>query len=139
LSLAELTKNELLAIAEQFGTDAKSSMKKDDILAALAEDGIDDALVASVNDAAADDVEDDAPVAVVEVEAEVSADEDDDDDAELVLVRMIRANNTYEIRGHHFTAAHPYALVKAEDADYLIEVDGGFRMASPKEAREFYS
>lgn len=138
MSLAELTKNELLAIAEQFGTDAKSSMKKDDILALLAEDGIDDALVASVNDAAADD-EDDAPVAVVEVEAEVSADEDDDDDNELVLVRMIRANNTYEIRGHHFTAAHPYALVKAEDADYLIEVDGGFRMASPKEAREFYS
>jgi hypothetical protein len=30
-------------------------------------------------------------------------------------------------------------LVAEKDADYLIEHDGGFRMASPKEAKEFYS
>jgi predicted nucleic acid-binding Zn-ribbon protein len=136
LSLAEMTKNELLAVAEQFGTDAKPSMKKDDILALLTEDGVDDALVASAlaNDDD-EDVEDAAPV----VEAVAPVVEEDEEDEDLVLVRMIRANNTYEIRGHHFTASHPYALVQAKDADYLIEVDGGFRMASPKEAREFYS
>jgi hypothetical protein len=136
LSLAEMTKNELLAVAEQFGTEAKPSMKKDDILALLAEDGIDEALIASVNDAADDDQDEEvAPVVEVEPVAPVEDEEDED----FVLVRMIRANNTYEIRGHSFTALHPYALVKAQDADYLIEVDGGFRMASPKEAREFYS
>jgi hypothetical protein len=52
---------------------------------------------------------------------------------------MIRANNTYQIRGYTFKQSHPFALVKEKDADYLIEVDGGFRMASPKEAREFYA
>lgn len=136
MSLAEMTKNELLAVAEQFGTDAKPSMKKDDILALLAEDGVDEALVASVNDAADDEDADEDFAPVVEaVEAAPVAENDED----LVLVRMIRANNTYEIRGHKFTSAHPYALVDAKDADYLIEVDGGFRMASPKEAREFYS
>ena len=45
MSLAEMTKNELLAVAEQFGTDAKPSMKKDDILALLAEDGSWQALI----------------------------------------------------------------------------------------------
>jgi len=131
-----MTKNELLAVAEQFGTDAKPSMKKDDILALLTEDGVDDALIASaLGDADDDEAEDFAPV----VEVEQAAPVEDEEDEDLVLVRMIRANNTYEIRGHKFTAQHPYALVNVKDADYLIEVDGGFRMASPKEAREFYS
>jgi hypothetical protein len=133
--LSDMTKDELLAVAEQFGADeVKKSDNKGEIIAKLAEDGIDDEFLAGSEDPNADDadvygaLEPAAPAAPVE-----------EDDEDLVLVKMIRANNTYEIRGHVFKLAHPFALVKEADADYLIEVDGGFRLASPKEAREFYS
>lgn len=132
-ALATLTKDELGAAADQFGVEVKRSMSKADLVQRLAEDGVTLDLIRGF-DAVEDEeepVEDfiDEPAPVVE----------EDDDAELVLVRMIRANNTYQIRGYTFKADHPFALVKEKDADYLIERDGGFRMASPKEAREYYS
>lgn len=132
-ALATLTKDELGAAADQFGVEVKRSMSKADLVQRLAEDGVTLELIRGF-DAVEDEeepVEDfiDEPAPVVE----------EDDDAELVLVRMIRANNTYQIRGYTFKADHPFALVKEKDADYLIERDGGFRMASPKEAREYYS
>jgi hypothetical protein len=55
-----------------------------------------------------------------------------------VLIKMTRPNFSYEIRGYKFTKQHPYVLVEEDDADYLIETDGGFRLASPKELRDFY-
>lgn len=136
MSLEEYTKEELLAFGEQFGVDVKKTMNKAAIVEAFNEDGVTpeiiDAERARQEEAAPVEEFDDEPV----VEA---AEEDEDEDDDLILVRMIRANNTYEIRGYTFRATHPFALVKEKDADYLIERDGGFRMASPKEAKEFYS
>lgn len=56
-----------------------------------------------------------------------------------VLLRMTRENGTFEIRGVRFTRTNPYALVKERDADYIVENYEGFRIASPREVREFYS
>lgn len=140
-SIDDYTKDELLAYAEQFGTEVPKSISKKDLVERLTEDGVtleviqgfkpdtDEELIeAGLHPLAADEV----------LEAPAPVEEEDEDD-DLVLVKMTRPNGTYEVRGHRFKREHPFALVKEEDADYLIEVEGGFRMASPKEAREYYS
>jgi len=78
--------------------------------------------------------EDAKPEAKEEVEEEPGQEEEN-----LVLVRMTRSNYTYEVRGYKFTREHPFGLVTEEDADYLVEVEGGFQMATPSEARSFYN
>jgi hypothetical protein len=56
-----------------------------------------------------------------------------------VLMRMTRANPTFEVRGVKFTRDNPYALVREVDADFIMETYEGFRIASPREVKEFYS
>lgn len=54
------------------------------------------------------------------------------------LIKMTRENPLFEVRGHKFTRSHPYALVNAADADYILTNEEGFRQATPSELREFY-
>lgn len=54
------------------------------------------------------------------------------------LIKMVRDNPLYQVRGYTFTADHPYALVKADDAMYILEKEDGFRQAYPQELQEFY-
>lgn len=140
-SIDDYTKDELLAVAEQFGTEVKSSISKRDLVTRLEEDGINVEIIQAYKA----DTEEDlieaglqplAPTEVIEAPAAAPVEEEDDN---LVLVKMTRHNYTYEVRGHRFTREHPFALVTEEDAEYLTEVEGGFRYASPKEAREYYS
>lgn len=135
-------KPELLAAAEQFGTDVKKTISKPDLAQRLAEDGISVELIQNYN-AEQEDYDPKElglhPLQPGEVLEEEAVEEEEDEEEDLVLVRMTRVNRTYQIRGYTFKTDHPFALVKETDADYLIEVDGGFRMASPKEAREYYS
>ena len=58
---------------------------------------------------------------------------------DLVLIKMDRANLYYEVRGYKFSKAHPFQLVKEEDVDYLTLDLHGFRMATPREVKEYYS
>lgn len=58
---------------------------------------------------------------------------------EKVLLRMTRKNGTYEIGGARFTREKPFALVKEEDVDWIINNVDGFRPATAKEVRDFYS
>lgn len=57
---------------------------------------------------------------------------------EQYLVKMTRPNTLFETRGHRFTAENPYALVNAEDFEYILEKEDGFRQAYPSELNEFY-
>jgi hypothetical protein len=54
------------------------------------------------------------------------------------LIKMVRPNVRFDTRGYTFTKEHPYALVSANDADYILEKEEGFQMASPAELREYY-
>lgn len=54
------------------------------------------------------------------------------------LIKMVRANPLYEIRGHRFTRDNPFALVSPEDAEYILTREKGFRQATPSELQEFY-
>jgi hypothetical protein len=55
------------------------------------------------------------------------------------LLKMTRDNTMFETRGYRFTQDHPYALVSAVDAEYILENEDGFRQAFPSELEKFYS
>lgn len=54
------------------------------------------------------------------------------------LLKMTRDNPLYQTRGYEFTKEHPYALVSANDAQWILENEQGFRQAFPNELAEFY-
>ena len=74
-----------------------------------------------------------------ETEVEVEETEEPEGEERNTLIKMTRANPTFEDRGYRFTKSHPYVLVTEEDAEWFIENYEGFKIASPKELREFYS
>lgn len=133
-SFKELTVPELKAVAEQFAVDLDGKTKKADIIAEIQEMGVTWEMYAATLEPEEEEAEEELAL----FEAPLVEEEEVEDEDDYVVVKMIRTNFTYEIRGYKFTRQHPYALVKEEDADYLIEVDEGFRMASPRELKEFY-
>lgn len=138
MSFEDLKKDELLEAVEIFGTDVRPSATKADIIAALLEDGIDYDTYTKFK--AKDDDEDDSDSDdESEDEKPAKAAKKEEDEEPVVLVRMTRGNGTFEVRGYRFTREHPYALVKESDADYLFDEIGGFRVATPREAKEFYN
>lgn len=56
-----------------------------------------------------------------------------------VLLKMERKNPSFQAYGHLFTREHPYAIVNEATAQQIIDNFEGFRIASPAEARSFYS
>ena len=145
MAFTDLTQKELVAVAEMFGTDVKSTESKASIIGKLGVDGVTYEsyldLVKAVRDEA-DDIEeltvyDDTPLVVDEVAPVVPA-VVVVPEPECQLIKMERKNETYQINGYTFKQSHPYALVKEEDADYLVENIKGFRPANGREIREFY-
>lgn len=59
-------------------------------------------------------------------------------DDDVLLVRMRRANPSYEYRRYTFTQDHPYVLMSVADANDLFKLETGFVIATPEEAREYY-
>lgn len=56
------------------------------------------------------------------------------------LIKMTRNNPIYEVRGYRFVRdSAPFVMVKNEDVDFLIEVEGGFTVAKPSEVESFYN
>jgi hypothetical protein len=132
MSFETLKVAELKKIAEDFAVDTEALKNKADIIAALTEEGVTYSVYAKT-------------IEVLQ-EAEVEADEvlpkfdpKKDQPKDSVLVRMTRANFRYDILGYTFTQDHPFIAMKEEDAQKIFDVEEGFRLATPKEAQEFYS
>lgn len=127
----DLTKKELLDAAEYFGVDdVKQSDSKPTVANALEEAGV---TMEQYNKFFGKEEQEDLegePLPVAPVKAV--------DPSDAILIKMERRNPTYELRGYVFKAEHPFALVSEEDANWILENEKGFRMASPKEAKEFY-
>jgi ribosomal protein L12E/L44/L45/RPP1/RPP2 len=56
-----------------------------------------------------------------------------------ILIRMDRANFSYETHGVRFTKEHPFQAVDEDVAADILYHDTGFRIASPHEVEQFYS
>lgn len=137
MSFNTLKKPQLLAVAEGFGIEAGEKPTVESLKAAIAE---------------ADYVEWDQAVDILKREnlwTEEDAAKEEERRAEAIaekeaqpkdtVLRMLRANKSYEAFGYHFTQSNPYALMTSEEAEALTDIDPeGFRYASPKEVAEFY-
>jgi len=122
---------ELKKIAEDFAVDTEGLKNKADIIAALSEEGVTFAVYAKTLDVKEEEAEMN--------ETEVLAKLDKTQSKDSVLVRMTRANFRYDILGYTFTKEHPFVAMKEEDAQKIFDVEEGFRLATPREAQEFYN
>jgi len=126
LKLAEIKK-----VAEDFGVDIESIKSKNDIIAALAEEGVTWAIYEkTIKDVAQ---------AAEEIEVLPKFDPKKNQDKDSVLVRMERANFRYDTMGYTFTQEHPFVAMSEDEAQAIFDKEEGFRLATPKEAQDFYN
>ena len=130
MSFDTLKVAELKTIAEDFAVETEGLKNKQDIIAALAEEGVTYAVYAKT----LKDVED----AKEEVEILPVFDPKAERTEDTVLVRMTRANFRYDILGHTFTQEHPFVAMHKDSAQSIFDIEEGFRLATPKEVQDYY-
>ena len=133
MSFDTLKVTELKEIAANFGVDLEEAKNKGEILALLVEEGVTYEMYKQFADA--DKVEDD----LSQPEPKAKKESKTKKSQETVLVKMDRANASYEAYGHEFTREHPYVAVQIDIAQEIFDNVEGFRMATPREVQEFYS
>lgn len=61
---------------------------------------------------------------------------------QMVLLKMERQNGTFEILGKRFTKQQPFQVMSADEAQEVIDaaaqMGGGFRIATPAEAKSYF-
>jgi hypothetical protein len=137
VSFETLKKNELLATAEYFGADVKATQNKNEIISELEDIGVTFEQYSEWKSRQAA-VEDDEDAPVVTEQPEIATRVKESVGGR-VLVKMTRANPTYETFGYRFTKDNPYVAMSEEDAQNILDFEEGFVIASPREVQEFYS
>lgn len=130
MSFARLSKKPqiLHEIADAFGTEVPEEAKPAAIIKQLEEDGVtwEMAMASGIP-------------GLEEVNAEIKAEEQKKrENAPKQLLRMMRENARFDIRGYTFTREHPYGIVNSDDAEWIVQNLEGFRPATPKEIQEYY-
>jgi hypothetical protein len=132
MSFETLKVAELKKIAEDFAVETEGLKNKADVIAALAEEGVTYSVYAKTLEKL-EEAEDESEEVLPRFDPKKSQSKDD------VLVRMTRANFRYDILGYTFTKEHPFIAMKEEDAQKIFDMEEGFRLATPREAQEYYS
>ena len=130
MSFDTLKVGELKAIAEDFAVETEGLKNKQDIIAALSEEGVTYAVYAKTLKDIEDAKEEIEVLPVFDPKAERTED--------TVLVRMTRANFRYDILGHTFTQEHPFVAMHKDAAQEIFDIEEGFRLATPKEVQDYY-
>jgi hypothetical protein len=130
MSFDTLKVAELKSIAEEFAVETEGLKNKQDIIAALAEEGV----TYAVYEKTLKDVED----AKEEIEILPVFDPKAERTEDTVLVMMTRANFRYDIMGHTFTQDHPFVAMHKDAAQEIFDKEEGFRLATPKEVQDYY-
>jgi hypothetical protein len=130
MSFDTLKVGELKAIAEDFAVETEGLKNKQDIIAALSEEGVTYAVYAKTLKDVEDAKEEIEILPVFDPKAERTED--------TVLVRMTRANFRYDILGHTFTQDHPFVAMHKDAAQEIFDIEEGFRLATPKEVQDYY-
>lgn len=140
MSFAE---NELLAVAEFYGVDVTDEMSNEEIIAELDENGVTPDMWEAVK-AEAQAAKEAAEKAVKKKPGRPKKEAPEPTtekivSGEVVLVKMVRLNPTYETNGHRFTKDHPYVAMSPDDAQDIFDNEEGFVLAGPREVQEYYS
>jgi hypothetical protein len=121
MSLTSLNKEELTKLAAKADVELDGDETNKQIIAKLKENNVGYEFYKKAF--LEDDVEEDSPL---------FSNSD-------VLIKMERKNPTFQAYGVTFTREHPYAIVNESTAQEIIDNYEGFRLASPAEAKAFYS
>lgn len=136
MSFEKMKVDELRQIADDFAVDIDPKDNKGAVVAKLIENGVTwDYYQKQLGEQAEAE---EAPAPIVAPTPQFDAPAEAEEEVK-VLLRMTRDNGTFEVRGARFTKTNPYAIVRERDADFIIEHYEGFRIASPREVKEFYS
>ena len=131
MSFDTLKVAELKQIAEDFAVDTADQKGKKDIIAALAEEGVTWAIYQKSKAIEEEELEMNETLAKAAPKAVKEED--------MVLVKMNRANFSYEIMGHRFTKEHPFIAMDKDTAQAIFDKEEGFVLATPAEVQEFYN
>jgi len=132
MSFSDLKINELKKAAESFGVDLAGSKTKTEIAALFEEEGITYQMYEKFNNTEKQDIEI-SEVEKKQREKKIMKNENS------VLVKMDRGNFSYQAMGHTFTQHHPFVAMSESDAQRIFDSQEGFRLATPREAQEFYA
>jgi len=130
--VAKATKKVLVEAADYFGVDVKEEDKVADLRERFEDDGVTDEMFTEYLE-----LKETAEKAAEEKSEK--ADSKDDQGEAKILLKMERKNPSMSIKGHNFTQRHPYQLVPASDAEFIILNYKGFRQALPAEVERYYS
>lgn len=132
MSFTELKIADLKQVAETFGVDAKTLKSKQEIVAVLEEEGISYDMYAKLQKIEKVDIE------IPESEKKKREGKKMKSDSSM-LVKMERMNHSYQALGYTFSQQHPFVAMSEEDAQRIFDTQDGFRLATPREAQEFYA
>jgi len=130
MSFTDLKLPELKKIAETFGVDISDIRTKNEVVSRLAEEGITWQMYDKFNTSEKEKIK--VPVAEQRKRTKL-------DKSNSVLVKMERNNHSYQVVGYTFTDQHPFVAMPEEHAQQIFDTQIGFRLATPREAQEFYS
>jgi hypothetical protein len=133
MSFTDLKVTELRKVADSFAIDASGLKTKPEIIAALQEEGITYQMYAKFDNAEKQDIE------VPEIEKKKRESKIMNKTANQVLVKMERNNHSYQIGLYQFTQEHPFLAMSEGEAQRIFDTEAGFRLATPREAQEYYA
>jgi len=126
MGFEDMKVSELKQVAELFGVEVDGN-RKATIVKALETEGVSyDVYLKMAPTSFPDDVPEKPESKVVRTENKI-------------LLKMDRANYSYETHGVRFTKDHPFQAVDEQVAADILYNDTGFRIAAPHEVEQFYS
>lgn len=131
MSFTELKLPDLKKVAGSFGVDISDIKSKNEIVARLQEEGITWQMYDKFNNADKEEIK------VPDIKQKKGASTMNKGNA--VLVKMERDNHSYQTTGYTFTSEHPFVSMPELDAQNIFDTQVGFRLATPREAQEFYA
>ena len=133
MSFETLKVAELRKIADDFAVDTDGLKNKNDIIAALAEEGV----TWSVYNKTINKIEEETEDMLEEILPKFDPKAEQPENT--VLVRMTRDNFRYDIMGFTFTKEHPFVAMVSDKAQEIFDKEEGFRLANPKEVQDYYN
>jgi hypothetical protein len=128
MSFTDLKISDLRKVADSFGVDVKEAKTKQEIVALFEEEGVTYQMYNQLS--SNEKVEIDVPK---KKESKIMKTQSS------VLVKMERGNHSYQAMGYTFTDTHPFVAMSESDAQRIFDTQEGFRLATPREAQEFYA
>jgi hypothetical protein len=136
MSFSELKVSELRKVADSFGVDTEGSKTKQEIIALLEEEGISYQMYAKFNGVEKEDIK--IPEAEKKIRENNAEQLIASKNEKSVLVKMERMNHTYQVGRYTFSAQHPFVAMSESEAQRIFDTQPGFRLATPREAQEYY-